>query len=311
MARNTGLELAQGTYLVFFDADDEYDKDLLSELVSAAEEFQVDEVFCLFSEHNYRRATTIEGLGFNTALFPDQTPVPTQDIKDLYRNTSWWCPNTLFRKEPIDHYHFRFSTTQVANDEFFMRAYASVSTTMLGLHKNLLTYRRHFDEQSLTSSQSQHTENEIEVLLSLHDWLQQHKLYDQHKESFLSYFVHSIQYNGSLGYRPQYIEAVAEALCDKGLFEDMDDQAFYNAYWKRYDTDKMCRELRKLLAKKPLEVHEIEARTNRLVTIWAIEACARERYGRMLNPPDSAGSTLKTAVAALESRVKAQGAFVK
>lgn len=46
VARNHGIELAQGKYLLFIDADDYVDKDILEKMLFAAENFDVDVVLC-------------------------------------------------------------------------------------------------------------------------------------------------------------------------------------------------------------------------------------------------------------------------
>ena len=301
-ARNTGMEKARGVYLVFLDADDAYCPNLLEDMVSAAEEFRADEVFCLFDEYNYRTHEHHEGLGFDKSAFPHRIPVATVNVEDLYRKTSWWCPNTLFRKELVDRHNLRFSTTQVANDEFFMRAYASVATTMVGLHTNLLTYRRYFDEQSLTSTRGKHTEDETEALLALYGWLREQGLYERHKEAFLNYFIHSIHYNGSFPYRPRYIESVVDAMCGKGLFRHLDERTFYHVYWKRYDKEKMRMKIADLQSKDPLDLQGIEAWTNRLATIQGIEKLARKKYGCMLVPGSAVGSKFKAVLAGFRAR---------
>ncbi|MBQ9059178.1 MAG: glycosyltransferase family 2 protein, partial [Atopobiaceae bacterium] len=226
-ARNTGLDVARGTYVMFFDADDVYSETLLEEMVAAAEKHQVDEVFCFFTQDDYKMQKRIEHFGFKPDVFPENTPVKTSSIQDLYASISWWACNALYLRERIERYHLRFSATQVANDVFFIRAYASVTTSILGIHKHLLTYRKFINEKCTTSTRPIRSQDSVTARIELYEWLRSNQIYDRYKESYLEDLVRSIRYDAGLSFNPAYVDAITQALCSQGLFDEMEDCIFY------------------------------------------------------------------------------------
>lgn len=66
-ARNLGLSLARGKYILFLDADDLFEDTMISSLVNAAEKYGTDTVFCrlksVYGGEKRKDRSAVEGRG--------------------------------------------------------------------------------------------------------------------------------------------------------------------------------------------------------------------------------------------------------
>lgn len=79
-ARNEGIKNASGSYVLFMDADDVVEEDMLSDLYASAVKYQSEVVFCPFYRHGLYQEVTIEGT-FNLS------PKRVYTGEDFIRNT--------------------------------------------------------------------------------------------------------------------------------------------------------------------------------------------------------------------------------
>ncbi|HEX8433392.1 MAG TPA: glycosyltransferase [Longimicrobium sp.] len=98
-ARNRGVELSTGDYLMFLDADDVVTPETLAALVAAVRDRPLGVAFCEC------KALRQDGAG-EWKIFPRDLPVPNEDT-DLYRaflEHSAWPPtcSTLWRRDAYD-----------------------------------------------------------------------------------------------------------------------------------------------------------------------------------------------------------------
>ena len=125
-SRNTGLNLAQGQYVIFFDHDDLAEKNYISRLCSEAEGTGADLVFCGFKIYHEGKNRYEE--------FPIKLSSPLQSANDYI--AAWlkgklvncvWC--FIFRKIFLDKNGIRFKEScYVGEDiEFTLKAFG-VST---------------------------------------------------------------------------------------------------------------------------------------------------------------------------------------
>ena len=79
-ARNTGLEIAKGKYVIWVDADDMYSDKLLRELYLAAEKSDADIAMCLAEMIDFRLGTKKDKHGFDTGVFPNGAVIKPEDF---------------------------------------------------------------------------------------------------------------------------------------------------------------------------------------------------------------------------------------
>ncbi len=288
-ARNAGLDAAEGRYLMFLDADDLHHKDLLMELYRAAEKHNADQVMCQFRVQDCNNGTIGRPVGFAVDVFPHDVSVATEGIDNLYSQMSdapWYI---LFRKSLIDRYKLRFSGTKTSNDAFFVRAYASLTKTIVGLHRDLVTYREWHNPNSLSAQRKETTEDAITYMAELYSWLKNNRLIDQYFDSWQWLFFNSFTRMLDFPYNPRFVEAFTELLFENERLKNIDTVELYVRFWHFYDPKNYAREINLLAASGERRPRMLRKLTNQLRTTAAIEKTAVKKYNRSLNPydPDS------------------------
>ena len=113
-ARNAGLEMASGDYVIFCDSDDWIEPEMYERLYQMAQENDADIAFCRVFK-DYAHKTENVPLGFDTGTRFDEkairdTLIPAmlskeKDSDDL--PLSGYTPRNLFKKEVIGSHRFR------------------------------------------------------------------------------------------------------------------------------------------------------------------------------------------------------------
>ena len=172
-ARNAGLDIAQGDFIYFFDADDLLDPDSLEALYERAVNTNADIVIAKYDIFNKYRTYPINNLN----------GIVTLDDIERYDQTILWtfslC-NKLFRASLIQKYNFRLPPISYSEDGVFVMRYIYHANKIVGLDKVIFHYRRMYngDTTSITASVSPS---------KIKDYITAHKMiYDLAVESILS-----------------------------------------------------------------------------------------------------------------------------
>lgn len=132
VARNTGLENAQGKWILFVDADDWVEPNWLDVLNSRIEIFDLD--LYVFGSHR------TNGIETEYTHLPTYTVEKTQDfVKTWYYKHAVWA--YLFKYSIIKKYNIRFPENQpYSEDQAFLLKYMSVCDKIVLLNKALYNY---------------------------------------------------------------------------------------------------------------------------------------------------------------------------
>lgn len=141
-ARNTGLEHAQGKWVMLLDPDDYYDLTMLEELYCRAEVSQVDMFLCgvynVFSQHiSYTGFSQKPGINsfYNEKIFN------ALDLGDDVWSLIVYPYNKIYRRDFLNDNQIRFQTIQNTNDASFAFEAVVAARRMSAINKAYYYYR--------------------------------------------------------------------------------------------------------------------------------------------------------------------------
>ena len=188
LARNRGLNRARGNYIIFLDADDFFEKDMLQKLYDAAVKDDLDIAICRYNIYNNKKSK------FETNVKSDHGEIfePGKVVsKNEYPNEILQCStgyvwNKLFKRSfLLDHEIIFHPELRVFEDTYFV-VIAMAMATRVGKIFDVLAHHRVYSGQSKNRLFKKYYAQVPDVYLYIKEFLMHHGMYVPLSMSYLN-----------------------------------------------------------------------------------------------------------------------------
>ena len=213
VARNRGMEIARGKYILFLDSDDFVEENMLELLMDQAEKDKTD--ILVFDSYQYDNATQKVINTLWTAVKPNlfgSGIKSAEGISDIVFDFTTPVPwNKFYLREFIIQNDIKFQDLKRTNDLFFV--YASLAcANRIGVLNQKLYYYRDNNKESLQGSGDETPEIFAKALYALKEWLESRNYWNTFQNSFVTMATSLCLYNWNNMKSRQAYYKLAESL---------------------------------------------------------------------------------------------------
>lgn len=216
VARNKGIDLARGKYLVFWDADDYFELDALEKLYAQCEADNADIAVCGARQDFVDIDTVIHGSMYLVKKdIPEVVPFNRLTNEEYILNfTTMVVWNKMFRRDLVLEKGLTFAPTRTNNDVKFVVCALCEAQGITIVPQDLVTYRRN-QGTALTNNLDTRALDIVNTWIATHEELLQRKICPQ--TSFVNRAAASIVYMLRNLTSYEAYEGVARYLQHEGL----------------------------------------------------------------------------------------------
>ena len=196
LARNLGLSVAKGKYVIFLDSDDYFDQNMLKKTVNRAEATNSDIV--IFKALAFDDGSEIKhNLSHKMEKYPlfQEKTFSSKDLKNVIFNTflpaAW---NKLYRKSFLEENKLEFQNIKRTNDLLFTSKSLIKANKIVLVNEFLLYYRNRL-KNSLQATNCQTPLEFFKALIALKEFLEKESILPLYLDSYYALVSNVIFYN--------------------------------------------------------------------------------------------------------------------
>ena len=191
VARNVGMKISKGEYLIFLDSDDIFNETMLEELYAKIKGNNLEIVICNsknFYTFNNKKIFYNKKYSFSekqNMLF-NKMFSSLNIKKDFFNTFIWWPWDKIFKKKFIENLGIHFQNLKSTNDLFFICSAVISSNKILFLDKIFINHRVNI-KTSIENSREKSWDNFYYALKELKKFIKSKGLYKRFKQDFINY----------------------------------------------------------------------------------------------------------------------------
>ena len=196
VARNRGIEIAQGEYLLFLDSDDFFEKDMFENIYKTGIESKADIIMFGSRKYDDKTKTYVKAQNFLRRDYIGSKQIfNRKDFPDRLLSITTPAPwSKAYRREYILKENIFFQPLQNSNDVYFVLIAISCAEKIAWIDKCFVNYRIGMST-NLQSTKVKNPTCFLEAFIAVYDELNKRGIYQEIEQAFINAFLFAIAYN--------------------------------------------------------------------------------------------------------------------
>ena len=252
VARNYGLSIAQGDYVMFLDADDFYFPDYISRMISAIEDEDADIAACRFLQQNYWKGSVQKNLGIDEKYLGKTDVIEPDKFRYLLCAFTPAVHNKIYRRSFLISNDLQFSSTESINDLFFSVTSLLSAKKMALIWDNLYIYRLYHNSNSISSTRDNYIDDLFAVFSDLYRWLKEKGKEDYYLESYCEKWIDAFHNYARCGVNKDFQDKAVKYLACEEPWINMSGRELHRMAGLSTEAAKIIRRQNVYLRKKSM-----------------------------------------------------------